>query len=618
MRQALTLTIADTISHRVHAQLTLSNDQAQTLTFCLPRWIPGSYLLRDFARHISNLTATDSTGQLIELTRTALGSWTCEAPAGSIIIDYDVYAYDASVRACYVVPSYAFINPAACALYVDAWRDSPYAITLQATPPSELWQVHTTLPSVAINEMGFGTYQANSYDHLIDHPLLMGNGVIIDWHSAGIAHRMVLVDEAPLNTIQCDKLIKDLQAICESQHTFWGNPPYERYLFQVMVSNDGYGGLEHSDSTALMTSRNSLPYVHATNASAYEDFLALCSHEYFHAWMVKRIKPAEFVRPDLQQAVITPLLWVFEGFTSLYDDWFLHRSGRIGTQQLLTRWSDTLNRTLPHAGAKVQSLADASQEAWIKFYQPNENSNNSQVSYYTRGAAVAIALLCECVKNRQHLDDLLQLWWCDWQENPTHGITQDQMMQQLTQIVPSVDWSAWFTSHILTPDSYLQQTLSDSLSQLGLQLSVHFTHDTGLTLAEEKTGLMVKRVAEHSPAHAAGILVGDELLAVNQWRTQHVGDLEKHLLTLNKPEQSKTSIDILLNRKGYLTTTALIPSHKATRFQLVLDTQTSHENALSWLKNTPDSYMDEDSHKMTETITRNARKRIQRTQGSLF
>lgn len=584
IQQHLTLSILDANTHLIHVALVLSFDQPTTVTLALPRWIPGSYLLRDFAKHLQNLSAIDNDGNPIPLYRTSVSTWSLTARAGSVRVSYQVYAFDQSVRSCYVNARYAFINPASMALYVEEWRDIPYHFSMAqplAIPNSQQdnWQVFTTLTPKAVNTLGFGHYSANAYDDLIEHPLLMGQGVVMTWLSAGIEHQMVLIDEAPLEHIDTDKIASDLQAICQQQQDFWGgSAPYSRYLFQVMVTTDGYGGLEHANSTALLTSRDSLAYLGRPNHKQYEDFLGLCSHEYFHAWMVKRIRPQALIRPNLQEAVITRLLWIFEGFTSLYDDWFLFRSGRIGSHRLLERWGETLSRALLTQGIAVQSVADASREAWIKYYQQTENSINTQVSYYTHGATLALTLLCELVARGKHLDLLLTHWWQAWQASPQQGMKEDQLDADLTALSAG-NWTTWIERLVDRPYPDLNHYLSAQLPTLGLCLTPELAPQAGWKLKQEHGKLIVKQVLRNSPAQTAGIQVGDELIALNQWRCHRLERVEEMLTQL--AQHHPQTIICLVARKDYLVELSLALTITVIAYKLNFDAQ--EQPNLHWL-----------------------------------
>lgn len=580
--QHLTLSFSDLNAHLLTARLQLTLTESQSIVLQLPRWIPGSYLLRDFAKNISITSVTDGQGNYLTIDRLDLGRWQLQETVGTVYIDYQIYAFDASVRACYVTAHYAFVNPAACALFVSSWRDQAYTLTLLQPTQSPTWSVHTTLESVEVDQQGYGDYQAVNYDDLIEHPLLIGDAIVVDFDVAGIEHRLVLVDEAPLEHLDTTKLSADLSAICLTEQTFWQQNkhplPFQKYLFQVMVSSDGYGGLEHINSTALMTSRASLPRMNQTPTKPYEDFLGLCAHEYFHVWLVKRIKPAGLIRPELNDAVITPLLWIFEGVTSLYDDWMLLRSQRITTATLLNRWSDSLTRTLTTAGAAQQSLADASREAWIKFYQPNENSANSQVSYYTRGMATALLLQCTLNEHGLHLDRLLHHWWQNWQDNPSCTLSPTKLLSDLQQLFPDMDWLAWLTTHVEQPNPHLADQLASQLPALGLVLSAKYQPSLGTKLAEEQGMLIVKQVHYQGPGHLAGLQVGDELLSINGWRVRTPAQVEQQLAvwqanTVNQP------LSIHYTRKGRLMQTDALPTFIANRFELSALSQQS----LTWL-----------------------------------
>ncbi len=580
--QHLILSFPDLTAHTIHAQFDITLDHAQELTLQFARWIPGSYLLRDFAKHITIHSVKYEQGESISLERVDLTRWQLKAPAGKTSIHYSIYGFDASVRANYVCDAYAFVNPTASALFVEAWRDQAYSLTLLAPENKPNWQVHTTMTAERVDTQGFGHYIAENYDDLIEHPLLVADAVVVDFDACGIAHRMVLVDEAPLTSIDTERLATDLSAICTTEQIFWQNQqhplPFNQYLFQVMVSQDGYGGLEHTNSTALMTSRASLPRVNQKTSKAYEDFLGLCAHEYFHVWLVKRIKPEGFIRPQLDDAVVTPLLWIFEGFTSLYDDWILLRSERIKPAELLARWSDSLTRTLTTTGARQQSLADASREAWIKFYQPNENSANSQVSYYTRGMATAFLLLAELHQHGVHLDSLLHSWWQDWQHNPKQALNACKLEKDLTSLCPHINWAGWLSETVEQPNPQLTAQLALSFPQIGLVLSAKLQPSLGVKLAEEQGSLIIKQVTLDSPAHTAGWQVGDELIALANWRVHNPNHVEQQLASWqansNTPPLSAT-----LSRKGYLITTSIQPTLMVSAYELTA----INESSLTWL-----------------------------------
>jgi predicted metalloprotease with PDZ domain len=297
--------------------------------------------------------------------------------------------------------------------------------------------------------------------------------------------------------------------------------------------------------------------------------------------LVKRIKPDVLLKPHLQEAVLTPMLWVFEGFTSLYDDWFLLRSGLIDHPKLLARWSDTITRTLVTKGGKRQSLADSSVEAWIKFYQQNENSANSQISYYTRGAVVALMLCAELVKNDRHLDDLLKLWWRQWQQYDYKGLNHHLLIKDLHSLCPQVNWQTWLDEQVLMPNPNSVTQLTEALASLGLSLTVTEKPSLGCKLAEEASTLIIKQVTIDSPAHRAGLQIGDELIAINGWRVR--SNLQVEEILHNWQAQPQTlALNITFSHKAFLQQSVLLPIQETVSYQLSLnDTKANH----LWLKN---------------------------------
>ncbi|HEA25778.1 MAG TPA: M61 family peptidase, partial [Ectothiorhodospiraceae bacterium] len=314
--------------HNIHYHVTPSNPEAhlfeikltiqqpapagQRLT--LPAWIPGSYMIRDFAKNIVTLEA-HANNEPVAFQKTDKQSWQFASCSGPLIISYSVYAWDLSVRTAHLDQSHGYFNGTSLFLEVEGQSEQPCSVEISAPARDygSQWQVATTLPSLKAKPYQFGLYQAASYDELIDHPVEMGRFTLIKFSATGIPHEVAITGRH-----DCDekRLVEDLARICESQIAMFGEAPFERYLFQVMVVGNGYGGLEHRSSTSLLCNRDDLPHHNMKKVSnGYRQFLGLCSHEYFHSWNIKRIKPAAFIPYDLSQESHTSLLWFFEGIT---------------------------------------------------------------------------------------------------------------------------------------------------------------------------------------------------------------------------------------------------------------------------------------------------------------
>ena len=376
-------------SHRFVVTIDIPTPDPAGQRLSLPAWIPGSYLVRDFARHVGAVSARDDDG-VVGVSKTDKSTWRCAPASGVLRVEYEVFAHDISVRGAHLDHTHGFFNGANVFLAVHGQEQQGIAVTLVPPDTEALWRVATTLPRSDALEWGFGEYTAKDYDELIDHPVEMGEFDVVSFEAAGVTHRVILSGR---HTCDGPRLERDLSKICNEQVRLFGElPDMSEFLFLTRVTGNGYGGLEHRSSTALMCRRRDLPGRDPAINKDYRRFLGLCSHEYFHLWNVKRIKPAAFTPFELEAESYTELLWVFEGITSYYDDLALVRSGVIDEASYFELVSETVTRVHSVPGHRWQSLADSSFDAWTKFYKPNEDSPNSVVSYYAKGALVALLL----------------------------------------------------------------------------------------------------------------------------------------------------------------------------------------------------------------------------------
>ncbi len=365
--------------------------------FSLPAWIPGSYMIREFARNIVRIRA-EADGVPCALEKLDKHTWRAAAVRGARVLSvhYQVYAWDLSVRTAHLDTTHGFFNGTSVFLAVAGRSDAPCVVTIER-PEGEIgrdWKLVTALPP----EHGrpgqacrFGRFRAADYDELIDHPVEMGRFTLARFEAAGVPHDIALTGR---HDCDLERLCADLRRVCEWQIALFGTPaPVDYYVFLTMVVGEGYGGLEHRASTALICSRAELPWKGMEGLpEGYKSFLGLCSHEYFHTWNVKRIKPAAFTPYDLARENHTRLLWAFEGFTSYYDDLALVRSGVIGIDDYLGLLGKTIANVLRGSGRLKQSVAESSFDAWTKYYRQDENAPNAIVSYYAKGALIALAL----------------------------------------------------------------------------------------------------------------------------------------------------------------------------------------------------------------------------------
>lgn len=374
----------------VRLQLDVRNDDCIELK--LPAWIPGSYMIRDFARNILDLRA-ESQGKALDLQAMDKQTWRIDCTkADEITVFYQVYAFDLSVRSAYLDQFWGFFNNSSLCLAVGGRTEEPVELTLELHDSYQQWRVATGMPRVSGESFGAGRFRAESYEELIDYPFLLGDLGIHEFIAGGIKHAFVT---AGRNFADVERICGDLARICEQQISMFEKQiPFTEYLFLTMVVGKGFGGLEHRNSTALMCSRRDLvsPGIRKTIDSDYRTFLSLCSHEYLHSWNIKTLKPRDFIPYSLEAEQYTRQLWFYEGVTSYFDDFVLHEAGLIDAQTYLSLLGDTMARVHRGVGVDRHTVGDSSLQAWNRFYKQDENAPNAIVSYYAKGALIALCL----------------------------------------------------------------------------------------------------------------------------------------------------------------------------------------------------------------------------------
>ncbi len=507
-------------SHFFQITLHVHHPDPQGQLLWLPNWIVGSYMIRDFARHIVSVSARTAQGLLLDVNKVGKNQWRVMPHAGDIRVAYEVYAWDLSVRGAHLDQTHGYFNGACLFLAVAGQEHMPLTLDIQAPADTANWQVATTLPARATTADGFGEYGAESYEMLLDCPVEMGTFAELAFNAGGVPHRMVLTGRQRADRA---RLARDLARICETCIRFWQDEaPFEQYLFQVMVTGNGYGGLEHRNSTSLLCSRDDLPLITEPErpGDKYRAFLGLCSHEYFHAWLVKRIKPTVLMQPDMHRENHTPLLWVFEGFTSYYDDLLLARAGVLSMPDYLTLLGQQISRYLKTPGRHVQSVTESSFDAWTKYYKPDENTPNSVVSYYVKGALVALCIdlrLRQRSGNRVSLDGVMRRLW---REHGKIGVgVEPDTVQKLVEAVSGEDWSEQWRDWLYgTADLPLKPLLEAQGIEVTLkpELGTGQRHASlGVRGQASEGGVLIQNVWRGGAAEAAGLSAGDVVIAVD-------------------------------------------------------------------------------------------------------
>jgi predicted metalloprotease with PDZ domain len=549
-------------AHLFEVSVTVNQPDPAGQRFMLPTWIPGSYMIREFARHIVTLVARQG-ARVVGCRKIDKSVWECvplSAAKGPLTLTYEVYAYDLSVRGAHLDASHGFFNGACVFLLPLGMESAPCEVDI--LPPEGTayahWRVATSLsqtqalvrrsgqkrlktPANAglLHSKAFGTYTAAHYDELIDHPVEMGDFAHATFEACGVTHHVVITGR---HRADMTRISVDLKRICEAQIALFEPTthaaPFSEYWFLVMAVGDGYGGLEHRASTALICTRDDLPVSCDKKITpGYRRFLGLASHEYFHAWNVKRIAPAVFVPHDLTRENLTRELWFFEGITSYYDDLFLVRSGLIEPLSYLELVAENLGRVMSQPGRLKQSLTEASFDAWIKYYRADENTPNSQVSYYQKGGLIGLALdltLRHASKGKKTLDDLMRALWRHYGKDG-RGV-HEGVIEKLASDIAGTDLTSFFAAFVHGRDDPDFKSLFANLAidlnwrtPNGWQPNETPTSWLGAKITADAHGeAILANVFDHGPAQQAGLSALDVVVAVDGLRVQ-ASNLERRI-----------------------------------------------------------------------------------------
>ncbi len=542
------VSMADAKGHYfdVQFQMELPNDLIETdgsvhfVEFKLPTWIPGSYLIREFSRNVL-WTQFQVNGEQAACSKTSKNCWRVEIDAAlanrqaTTLLQgqWRVYAWDLSVRGAHLDQTHGFFNGTSLFLLPKGSEDT--AIELVIERPAHgtgesTWVVACGLPFPTHTELnahgcpilqpgGRVMFHAENHDSLIDHPVEMGELQTAVFHAHGTEH--VFAVYGADSDLDLQRLCDDLKPVCEAQIALFEpktkQAPFTRYWFILHATDSGYGGLEHRNSTALLCSTQDLPQRGVEKPpKGYETLLGLCSHEYFHSWNVKRMKPAVFTPYALDAESYTRLLWIFEGFTSYYDDLMLARANKLSESAYLKALGKTVAQVMKGPGHENQSVSESSFEAWTKYYRQDENAPNAIVSYYTKGALVAFCLdstIRQRTRGEKSLDDVMRLMW--QQKGLTgKGLHENEfpsLLEQATGLNLSQEIAQWTQSTAALPLETCLEYFGYALKQMSTDHAISL----GMHGAFKPEGMQVKQVINGGPAHQAGISAGDVLLAIN-------------------------------------------------------------------------------------------------------
>jgi predicted metalloprotease with PDZ domain len=538
-------------THYFEVGMTLNGFGKQYTDLKMPVWAPGSYLVREFARHVEAFEAKAGSTTL-RTEKINKNTWRVYHPKSKdFTVRYNVYAYELSVRTSFLDAAHGYVNGTSVFMYPADGK--ALASTLQVQPATGWAQVSTSLKPAG----GQFTYTSSNYDELADSPIEIGNHKVLGFEANGTPHTVAMFGSAKYDET---KLLNDMKRVCEEAHRVVGKNPLDRYVFIVHNIERGTGGLEHLYSTTLSVSRNAY-----TTDSVYKGFLGLVAHEYFHLWNVKRIRPVALGPFDYDNENYTHMLWVSEGGTSYFGDLIVHRAGFVNPDDYLASTSAGITQVENTPGNKVQSAAESSFDAWIKGYRPNENSNNTGISYYNKGELIGAMLdlmIINETKGQKHLDDVMRYLYDEYYVQKKRGFT-DEEYQAAVAKVAGRRFDDFFRRYVYGTEMLPYDTV---LGYAGLKLNkapVSADAALGATVSTAGGKLTVTSTQRNGSAWQGGLNVNDELLALDGSRL--TDDPNKQLAS----RPAGTQVKMTVSRDGQLKelTFPLLAS-TATRYRI--------------------------------------------------
>ncbi|MHA6247987.1 M61 family metallopeptidase [Pontibacter sp. CAU 1760] len=502
-----TLSMPAPHTHYFEVEAELTGAKKNYVDFTLPVWAPGSYLVREFAKNIEDFKATDQSGKALRSEKIDKNTWRVYSNKANIVrASYDVYAFEMSVRTSFLDASHGYVNGTSVFMYPEGYESLNGTLVVK---PFEGWgKVSTGLKNTAKF-----TYAFPNYDILADSPLEIGNHEVHTFTTAGVPHEVAIYGEG---NFEVSRLLADMQKVTEEAVKVIGELPVDRYLFIVHNLNRGGGGLEHLNSTTLQASR----WNYGTE-SGYNGFLALVAHEYFHLWNVKRLRPLPLGPFNYNQENYTDLLWVSEGITSYYDDLIVRRANFYSPQRYLDIVSGTIHAVENTPGNKVQAVSEASFDAWIKYYRRTENSNNAEVSYYSKGGVLGHLLnmeVMEATDGNKSLDDVMQYMYNRYYKKLGRGF-QEAEFKEAVERISGRNMDSFFKNYVNGTETPDYNAYFDAA---GLRLvNVNEGNNAvswGASTSVSDGKVLVRGVNRGSSAYEGGLNVNDEIIAVNGYR----------------------------------------------------------------------------------------------------
>ena len=560
-------------SHLFEVTLSVQGWQESVLDLKMPVWTPGSYLVREYAKHLQDLSAdTGEQRHPLPSHKLAKNHWQVEtADASEITVRYRVFANELSVRTNHLDATHGYFNGAALFFFIPGFEQQPIRVTI--VPPKPDWHVTTPLPPVSGES---NTFEAKDFDTLVDSPFEIGSQQLYDFEVLGKPHQLAIWGQGNADP---ERIIEDTKKIIEVEAQLYGGLPYEGYIFLLHLAATGFGGLEHKDACSLIYSRFGF-----RAKDKYNRFMQLVAHEFFHLWNVKRIRPKGLEKFNYEQENYTTSLWFCEGTTSYYDLVIPQRAGIYDAKAFLECLGKEITQLQTIPGRKVQPVSESSFDAWIKLYRRDANSNNSQISYYLKGELVSFLLdllIRSRHGNKRSLDDVMRQMWQRFGKKEI-GFTPQQL-KDVIESVAQTDLSDFFERYI---DGTDELPFDEYLQPFGLRLySVEAEEPVphlGVNVKAEHGKEVIQFVEANSPAGIAGVDAGDELLAIDGLRVT-ADQLSDRLKDYNVGDTVKLSV---FHQDELRTLPVTLGTPRPSRYQIVPvenPTQAQKQNFAGWL-----------------------------------
>ena len=561
-------------NHYYHVEMELEGFKGKALDIKMPIWAPGSYLAREFAKNVNLVKAVDANGKEIPVKKINKNTWRIsKGKAGKVTVKYEVYAFELSVRTSFLDLTHGFVSGSGVFMYVDGYKEKSGKV--EVFPHADFGVITTALKQEGEGVISDGsqTFVFDDYDQLVDCPIEIGNQELFSFEAAGVKHRVAMYGYGNYDVA---RLKTDMAKVIESATDVFGQNPNKEYTFIIHNVVDAQGGLEHVNSTVLSVNRWTY------QGDDYLGFLKLVAHEYFHLWNVKRIRPVELGPFNYDEENHTSLLWVMEGFTSYYEKMILLRAGFYDKKMLLNKMFSSLNYVEGSVGSRVQPVAHASFDAWIKAYRPNENSRNTTMSYYSRGSVIAMMLDAKIIKKyngKKCLDDFMQLIYAKYYEGKNRGFSESEFKQELAEFIgESMDeFYAKYIDGTEIPD------YNAIFSPLGLDVAYigKAKPSVGLSISDSGGKTIIRGIRSGSAGEDAGLSVNDEIIGVNGIRVDKAS-VEAYFKSLSKGEM----INVLFAREDQLFSTDIeVTEYEQPKFKYTMNPTDENNHLFTyWLR----------------------------------